>query len=326
MPLASQLRAVDVPLSNLTIATLQEQSEFLSAHFQTVPVANRSGKYYVYPVGEYNRPQMQPRGPSTESEGGNWTLSTDTYSCINEAVHYDQDWDDLADADPQVNPDQDAADFLANQAGMRLDQKITALFANSIWSTDWDGHASTESGTNFIQFDQSASDPQVTAERVHTAVRTLTGKRCNTFIAGLSVHRELVTNPIVRDAVKYTARTSLDELYGALAGFLGVEKYIPAGNFSNTAQQGQTASLSPILSAVDAWMGYVAPLPGMKTLSAFNVLGFNGGGKSGKSNGMSVSSFDIPPKKCTRHELSLDVDVKVISADCGAFLDAAVSA
>ena len=81
----------------------------------SVKVIEEGGPTHVFNAGDWNRMEMQPRGPSEESHGGGWRLSTDSYRCDRYALHKDWDYSDADNADVAVaDTDEQAKLYLAN--------------------------------------------------------------------------------------------------------------------------------------------------------------------------------------------------------------------
>lgn len=322
-PTSSSLQQ-SVPLLNFTLATIQDDANFIVRQ-ATKPfeVDDQAGTYYTYDTGNYNRIEMGPRGSSSESRGSGWTLSTDTYSCKREAVHKDVDWADAANADQQVDPDMDAVEWLANQARLRSEQKwASAFFTTGVWTLDITGVAAGPSTNEVLQWDQPTADPQAQIQTYQAYLQGLIGREGNTFIAGADLHRTLITNPVYRDMVKHVAETDVKTMKAKMAAFLGVENYYAAGGFHTSSAEGLTTTVAQILDADDGWLGYVHPAPGKKTLTAFQIFAWKGGGKYGTATeGLIARSFDDPKITSTRHEIELFWDMKRIAADAGVFFN-----
>ena len=59
---------VNVPLTNISIAYLQNASNFIASRvFPNIPVQKQSDRYYTYDRGEFNRDEMKERAAGTES-------------------------------------------------------------------------------------------------------------------------------------------------------------------------------------------------------------------------------------------------------------------
>ena len=84
---------VNAPLTNVSIAYMQDQSEFIADKaFPGIPVKKQSDRYYSYDKGNWFRANAQRRAPGAESAGSGWTIdNTPTYYCDVWALHHDVD-------------------------------------------------------------------------------------------------------------------------------------------------------------------------------------------------------------------------------------------
>lgn len=320
----SDLQPVSVPLTNFSLAALQDIDDFILGKGPIQEVKERNGRYFTYTTGAWNRDEMQPRGPGEETTLGGWSVSTDTFFPKKFSSGIDNNWDDIGDAPDVIDLEEDAADWLANQVAIKGDRLFASLFAAAVWTTDYDGVASSPSGAEFLQWNDASSDPQANVEVLKAAVRALIGKMPNTIVAGEDVHVDLLTHPILRDSVKHTGRTDSNVMMNALASWFGVDTYMVARGQYNSAAQGQTVSMGAILTADDFWIGYLDPSEGAKKMTAFKSFVWNGPKNAG-SKGIVARTFDIPHRSVTRHEVDYYIDVKTVAADAGAFIDAAVA-
>jgi hypothetical protein len=318
-PAGSDMRTAS-PLTNMTIATLQDAGDFvLETAAPILPVDHRSGTFYVYTNGAFNREEMRVRGLG-ESEGGGFSLTSDTYATVDYCVHHDVDEDDIDDADPMIDALQDSADWGANQIRMKGDRLfLAACFAASKWGVDLTGTDSTPTlGTSVLKLGNSTADPVKDMEQTRELVRARCGKMPNVIVPGRSVHSSIMSNAVVRDLIKYVDIASTSVIRSKLADLFGVDEYIVPGGFSNTAAEGQTVALADILTNDGLWMGYVNPNIGMKTMTAVRTFGWRRGGRA--PNGISTKRFYIEKNKCYRSEFSFHALVKIINSDAGAFI------
>ena len=71
---------VDRPLTNLSIAFLQQPDKFVAQNvFPRVSVAKQSDLYFTFAREDFNRIVMQKRGLSSPSAGSGYALCTDSY-------------------------------------------------------------------------------------------------------------------------------------------------------------------------------------------------------------------------------------------------------
>src|ERR1035437_8635377 len=72
---------VNTPLTQISIAYLQSQDQFVAAQVcPVIPVTKQSDRYYVYNRGDFFRDQMQKRAPGTPAVSSGYRLdNTPTY-------------------------------------------------------------------------------------------------------------------------------------------------------------------------------------------------------------------------------------------------------
>lgn len=317
------------PLETMTIAVMQQDSSFIlmqSTEGSVEEVEHKSDTYYVFDEGDWNRMEMQPRGPSEESHGSGWRLSTDSYKCERYACHKDWDMSDADNADVAIaDTDEQAKLYLGNQARIYGDYLMSQeVFAAAVWTDDIDGTTGSPTiGTDFKQWDDSAGDPQVDVFEYSERIAGRIGFEANTMIVGAVTHTRLLSQSVIRTAIQYTDKTNKAVVRNNMAAYFGVDNYFVARSFRNTAAEGATKSFSYICDEKAAWIGYVSPESGKYTMSAYKLFAYKNGGKASK--GIIIRTIDMPWLTTTRHEIETNWDVKVIAADAGCFFDAAVS-
>ncbi|MGE5646154.1 MAG: hypothetical protein ACM336_10220 [Acidobacteriota bacterium] len=135
---------VNTPLTQISIAYLQNQDQFVAAQVcPVIPMSKQSDRYYVYNRGDFFRDQMQKRAPGTPAASTGYRLD-------NTPTYFADVWaeakpipDQLrGNADAVLNMDRDATEFLTQQALIRR-EKIFAgsLFAAGKWGADMAGVA-----------------------------------------------------------------------------------------------------------------------------------------------------------------------------------------
>lgn len=72
---------VNRPLTNISIAYIQEQTQFVADKvFPLVPVQKQSDRYFQYLKEDWFRSDAEERAPGTETAGSGWKLdNTPTY-------------------------------------------------------------------------------------------------------------------------------------------------------------------------------------------------------------------------------------------------------
>lgn len=315
---------VDAVLTNMSVAYMQNARNFIADKvFPVVPVEKKSDKYFTYTKNDWFRDEAQLRAPGTESAGGGYGLSTDTYSCDVWAFHKDVDDQTLANADSPLNPLRDAAEFVTQRMLVRREiQFVTDYLSASVWGKDYTGVASGATGDQFDQWDDyTNSDPIEDIERGKAQILSTTGFEANTLVLGYDVYRKLRNHPDIVDRIKYTSANVVTE--DILGRLFDVDRVLVAKAVKATNQEGATAAYSFATGKV-AGLFHVAPNPSLLTPSAgyqFSWTGVSGG--TGQTIG--TSQFRLPQLRAERVEAEVAFDNKVVATDLGVFFASAVA-
>jgi len=307
---------------------MQDDAAFVAgAASPFLPVDKKEATYYTYVQGDWQRNEMRARGTGERAARAGWHQSTDSYHCNRYAVAHEEDWADAyGDADPAFNIDEDNSAWLADQVAMDVDYKWQSVcMLPATWSTDYDGVSASPSTSEILQWNDSSSDPQTDVLTLQAAIHALIGRYANVMVVGADVHTQVVTHPIVRAAIQYTEKTFVGNITNAqLASFFGVDQYKVARGIYNTGAEGATVSMGYIVNAKDMWLGYVNPNPGKRKMSASYTFAWKGPDGVGQ-DGVATRKFDDLDRKVTVYEVETYHDVKIISADAGAFVDDCVA-
>lgn len=308
---------VDVPLSQISTAYIQNSDKFIATRvFPRVPVSKQSDKYYTYTKGDWRRNIVRKRGPNEESSGGGYSMSTDNYFADVYAFHKDISDRVRANADPMINPDNDAAKWLAQIFMIQKEVEwASSFFATSIWGTDVVG------STDFTKWDDASSDPESDIDTGKNTIMQNTGFEPNTLIVDIHTHRALKRHPLIRDKYKHTQAGVISAQL--IAGALEVDNYLVARASYNTANEGAADSNAFILGK-NALLCYVNPSPDLLTPSAGYTFVWNG--LTGMSDlEVAISNYRMDLKKADRIEGEFAYDQKLVGSDLGYFFSATVA-
>lgn len=320
---------VNVPLTQISIAYLQEQGGFIADQvFPNIPVQKQSDRYYTYDRGNFNRDQMKERAPATESKGIEYTLdNTPSYFCPNYALHHDIPDDVRANADSVLSPDREATELVTMQALIRREKLWMAnFFVPSVWTGgDVDGVAGVPGAGEFKQWNDAASTPIEDMRAAKTTVKEGTGFMPNTLVLSQRVWDKLADHPDIVDRVKYgqTSGGPARVTREAVAALLELDRIIVASAIENSAKEG-AANVHAFIGGKRALLCYAAPRPGLMTPSAGYTFSWVARVASGPQ-GQRISRFRMEHLKADRVEIEMAYVPKMIGADLGYFFDAAVA-
>lgn len=313
LPSPSQVHAVDVPLSNLSAAIIQDEELYGVSRriFPVVPTDKQSNKYYVWTQDDFFRSDALKRSPGAESAGSGLRLSTDSFYCDVWASHFDIDHQTAANADAGIDLERGAVAKVTRDILIQEDKDWAAsFFVTSIWN------AST---TPALTWDNVNSTPIEDMRARYYVMATNTGRTPNTLVFGPNVYKRLQDHPDILDRIKYTQTAiATPSLIGAILDIPNVHVLF---GVQNTAVEGATAAYA-FIPGLHALMCYAAPAPGLFQPSAGYT--FNWTGLTGNAFPIAISRFPIQQRKVERIEAETAFDNKLISAPLGEFFLTAV--
>jgi len=325
---------IDAPLTNLTIAFLQDANGFIADRvFPKVGVTKKTDKYYIYNRADFNRIfQVQARSLLTLAPRVGMTLSQDTYSADVFSLATDFDFETLANEDAALDIRSAGAQMLTHQ--LLIDREIKwadTYFKGGVWGTDWDGVASSPSSVQVIQWSNySTSTPIQDVTNIMRTVQLKSGGfKPNVMVVGKEVRDILVNHPTILARLNGGATVTNTALVtdAKLAEIFGVEEFMVMETVKNTAAEGLTESNAFIGGKLAAFYyrprssGLMIPSAGY-TFTWDDLENASGHGISIKSYRGDYLAIDGVAEVL---EANLAYDHKVVSADLGAVIDSVIA-
>ena len=311
MPTPANVRT-DQALTDFSLAVgLQMESQFVARRaFPVTPVPRQADKYRVYNSADLLRSDAAPFSGSGETAGRTYTLSEDSFFCEVFGLHEDISLHERENADPVLDPEEDAVRVLVQDQMINEDVKFAAT---AMVTTAWDN--SETGGTGFTQWDDAASTPIEDIEGGRTTILQNTGKAANRLVVGHQTFASgLKNHPDLLDRVKYTQRGVLTS--DLIAGLMDVDDFIVASGVYNSAQEGLSASNSFIVGD-DALLLYTEA-GGPRTPTAGKTFVWTAYGPQG----MLTDRYEIDHLHAfPRVEVFRAFDHKVTSSALGYFFD-----
>lgn len=323
---------VNAPLTNISIAYQQNPQDYVAARvFQPVGVQRQGDLYWKYNKGDWFRSEAALRAPATESAGGGWEVSTDSFFTNVYAVHKDIDDQARANATGAFQLDRDATLWVTRDLLLKRDQQfVSNYFTGSVWTgsdtgNDKAGVASSPTGDQFLQWNDASSTPIENIRKQVTAMQEKTGYRPNVLLMGPYVFDALIDHPDIIDRVKYGQTPGAPAMANeqVLAQMFGVDRVVVARTIQNTGNVGGTDSFSFVAGKAAA-LYYANPTPSLLQPSAgyiFTWDGLLGGGALGTR----IKRFRMEEKAADRVEGEMAWDMKVVANDLGVYFGAAVA-
>ena len=247
---ASQVH-IDQPLTNLTIAYLQDQNNFIADKvFPNVAVDKKTNKFYEYNRADFFRNDVQARAPRTRSQRVGMSLSTQTYTAEVRSLSTDFDFETLANADTALDIRRGASEMLTHNLLIDREKRfMSTFFGAGIWTTEYTGVANSDNDTaaEVTQWDDyTNSTPIVNVTAARRAMQVASGGyKPNKMVVTRDVHDTLVNHPDILARLNGGATVTNTAIItqAKLAEIFEVAEYHIVDAIENTAKEGLTALL-----------------------------------------------------------------------------------
>lgn len=312
---------VDRPLTNMSVAVLQEEGFIGDAVFPILPVSKQSDLYRIYDRASFQRDEMRKRAPGTESKTIGYATSTTPYFCDVWSLAVDIDEQTEENADEEVDLDMEATTLLSQAARINRDRRWAAsYFTTGVWT----GVADETLAGGDQWSDYTNSDPLGDLEGKLVGVQEATGFRPNTMVMGPRVWQQLKNHPDLVDRLnRGQTGGPAKVLLANLAELLEIDRVLVPSAIFNSAVEGATADYDFIFGK-SVLLLYVAPRVGRYTPTAgvtFTWRGFGGASVAGTR----VKRFEMPHTSSRRIEIESSYAQKVVASELGCFIAAAVA-
>lgn len=326
---------LDAPLTNLTLAYLQDQSVFIADKvFPTVDVDKQSDKYYIYDRENFNRSgQRNLLAPRTRPERVGMSISNDNYFADVWGLATDFDEQTLANEDAALEIRSMGAQMLLHN--MLIDREkdfVTNYFSTGVWTTEWDGNTNgAATGTDVVHWDDYTNSTPITDVRdmARTVQLASGGFKPNTMVVSKVVRDTLIDHPDILARLNGGATVSNPALItdAKLAEIFEVQNFYVLEAIENTAAEGATESNS-FIGGKHALLAYTPASAGLRSPAA--GLNFTWNSLPGASfSGLTVESFtgDFLRVEGIAEEIhvKLAYDMKVVGADLAGFFNGVIS-
>ena len=326
---------VNIPLGNMAMGYKQRATNFVAdVMFPNIPSERQSALYFKWNREDFYRDDMKLRAPSTPAEAAGYKIATATFFCNVWALRKDIDDQTRANTMPPLNPDRDAVRFLTTKGLINRDVQWGASnFKTGVWGTDLTGVAAAPNASQFLQWDQSGSDPTSDILAAKETILQNTGYEPNRICLGYAVKRKLKTNASIIDRLKYgqTAGGIVTVKDSDLQQLFELDRVVTAGaikttsaeNMTNDADLDGAATFSFILGK-HALLCYAADAPSIEDPSAgytFSWTGYTGA----TAAGMRVKRYRWEETSSDRVELESAYDFRVTGKALGLFFSGAVA-
>ena len=316
---------IDQPLSNLTLAYAQEQTNFIADKvFPTVGVQRQSDKYYIYDRANMNRSgDVKKLAPRTEVNRIGMAISNDSYFADVFGLGMDFDEQTLANEDAMLEIRAAGAQTLMNRVMIDREERFAAsFFSAGIWGTD------ATPANLWSDYTNSTPLTDVTTAR-RTMQLSSGGFKPNTMVVGKEVRDILVNHPDVLARLNGGATVTNTALItdAKLAEIFEVENFYVMEAVKNGAAEG-LAEANAFIGGKNALLVHTPSSAGLMTPAAGLTFAWNN--IPGVNNlGVTVESFSddaLKRQQVAEHiQVKMSYDMKVVGADLGYFFEDVVA-
>jgi len=327
MPLLTPSQVhIDTPLSNLTLAYAQSQTNFVADKvFPTVGVARQSDKYYIYDRANMNRTgDVKKLAPRTEVNRIGMTISNSSYFADVYGLGMDFDEQTVANEDEVLNIRSAGAETLAMRLMIHREENFaTTFFSTGVWGTEVAGAASG-AGTPVYWNDYTNSTPITDVTDARRAMQLKSGGyKPNTMVVGKVTRDELINHPDILARLNGGSTVTNPALItdAKLAEIFEVENFFVMEAVNNTAVEG-AAEANAFIGGKHALLCHTPSSAGLMTPAAGMTFAWNN--IPGANNlGITVESFSddaLKRQQIAEHiQVKMSYDMKVVGADLGYF-------
>lgn len=314
-PTAGELH-VNRPLTNFSQKYLMDEESYVASRaIPNLPVTHQSDLYVEWDRDDFLRDEAEERADGTESSGGSFRLSRVPYYARVYAHHKDVTDRQRANADPGINLEEVAAQYVTQKLLIRKEALFAAAFMGTgIWGTD------VTPGT---KWSAAGGDPILDIRTGRRAIKAATGQRANKAIFGALAWDTFLENDLVLARISGGATTSQPAkvMKNLAAQLLELDEIFVMDAIKTTSVKGAASTTRAFIGSEDAVLLYHAPNSvGPDTVSA--AVAFSWTGAAGSTpNGLRQKRFRMEHLETDRIEGQMAFDMKKTSAALGYFIN-----
>jgi hypothetical protein len=316
---------IDQPLSNLTLAYVQEQTNFVADKvFPVVGVQRQSDKYYIYDRANMNRSgDVKKLAPRTEVNRIGMAVSNSAYYADVYGIGMDFDEQTIANEDAMLEIRAAGAQTLINRVLIEREEQFASTFFNAgVWTTD------VTPANLWSDYTNSTPISDVT-NGSRTMQLTSGGFKPNTMVVGKEVRDILINHPDILARLNGGSTINNPALItdGKLAEIFGVENFFVMEAVKNGAVEGLAES-NAFIGGKNALLVHTPRASGLMTPAAGLTFAWNNI-PNVNNLGITVESFSddaLKRQQVAEHiQVKMAYDMKVVGADLGYFFSAVVA-
>ncbi len=296
---------IDAPLTNLAIQ-FRNLPFIAELVFPIVPVVKESDKFYVFAREELRRQQTR-RAIGSKSNEFHWDVSTDNYSCEEDALSSLLPDRIVNNSDAPIRPRTTTMQKLMKAILLSYEIRVKDLVTGG----------SLTSANPAFQWDDGVNTPTIEADidTGKASIRLNAGAEPNSLFMNDQVKDVVKKDSTVRNLLRYTVTQNAGKelvVNGDLPPVLWNLKVAIAGAAEDTANEGQASSIERIWPD-DVLIAFIEPAPSLQALT----LGYT----FRVTNGITVKVWRDEPRDGEMIEPRVIQDEKIVATQAGYLID-----
>lgn len=266
MPKANEAPYVDAALTDFSKAIMNDPSMYLADILAPrVRVSKSSGKYYTYDM-EAMRIVQNRREGVTESTEIAYTISDDSYNCVNYALGKTIDPDDVEDAASGIDEEQDAVQYITEMQALARENRVATILTNASFITqtagvgaDW---TTAASGT-------PKADILLGCKTIYNAIHRFP----NAIVIPYDVATYMIQTTEFTAGSQYVANLNQISVKNPVGdGYIGLKVYIAGTGYASTAKTGASDPTISGLWSDNVLIAYLPERVGLKSLAGMKTF------------------------------------------------------
>jgi len=347
MPFAPPSFYVDAIQTGVAVRRFQTEANFIAPFLAPVQrVVKPSGLYTVWSMADFNRNEMEARGPTAPPKVGSFDRGTQRFDTDAQTLAYDLNDAAMAASDIDSNPETMIPRALAYKALISAEFRAAkAFFAPGVTSpwyrtvTGGAADAINAGGTTGVRkfVDDATNDPVAWVANERSQQGKRTGQKPNAMVFGDTFWQKLRNHPLIRATLTTGSFPVVRNQMASLADVAGLLELQYVGVSSailNTALPGLAATNAYIVPE-DGALLYWAPGAGSADGSADLNIGVDEPAAMARfvwttmaPNGMQIRKYreeNAGPGGSMRSVLDMYMGYGIVTADMGTLFRAMVA-
>lgn len=220
-------------------------------------VKEKTGNYAKYDKSNLRTYAEIFRAPGTRALSVDYGVSQGSYVCRERALEKLVPDEFINNTDDPYDPKRDAVATLMDNIWVNQENALATDLADTNVLTNNTTLSGTDQWSDYLN-----SDPFDDIRTGIDTIRVATSQLPNTAWMSYEVMNKLKQHPDVREQVKYTngGQLSNDAFINFMKGFFNLDNVYIGTAIKNTADEGQTDSLSSVWGK-HFWLAYISPRP-----------------------------------------------------------------